>query len=309
MSNSQSFADLVDLAMAQDAVGSNMRPVVEKELFHYEIFAAMDKVGLLKDLVFQGGTSLRLCRGSDRFSEDLDFAGGKSFDFSSMREIKSCIEAHINKKYGLAVRVKEPKASERNDGVTVDKWWVSIETSPGMADIPRQKIKLEIANVPAYTQELTPLLLNYDALRGARPILVNAESINEILADKIVALPTSISKYKDGAMVLTDTKIRYRDIWDIAWLRGQGAKLDGELVIKKLNDYGIARYPELLDKTIERLPLIVASDMFKKQMGRFIKSDALESRFSTPGGLEYFVRENARVFEGTKAHLVAAPTH
>ncbi|CDG92427.1 hypothetical protein XBP1_330002 [Xenorhabdus bovienii str. puntauvense] len=28
---------------------------------------------------FQGGTSLSLCYGGNRFSEDLDFAGGKDF--------------------------------------------------------------------------------------------------------------------------------------------------------------------------------------------------------------------------------------
>lgn len=71
------FSALVDLAMAHPGLSAT-RPVVEKELLHYEIFQALDAEGLLKDLVFQGGTSLRLCRGSDRFSEDLDFAGGRA---------------------------------------------------------------------------------------------------------------------------------------------------------------------------------------------------------------------------------------
>ena len=79
----EDFKLYVEKAMA-DSEMSAMRPVVEKELLHYEIFNALDQDGLLKNLVFQGGTSLRLCRGSERFSEDLDFVGGKDFSSASM---------------------------------------------------------------------------------------------------------------------------------------------------------------------------------------------------------------------------------
>ena len=77
------FNELVDLVMVDPAL-SAMRPVVEKELLHYEIFQALDAEGLLKDLVFQGGTSLRLCCGSDRFSEDLDFRHRDIWDLAWM---------------------------------------------------------------------------------------------------------------------------------------------------------------------------------------------------------------------------------
>jgi hypothetical protein len=90
----EDFEQLVNLSM-ENADFANMRPVVEKELLHYEIFSALDEAGLLKNLVFQGGTSLRLCRGSDRFSEDLGFAGGKNFSSVSMEKIKACIQPWI----------------------------------------------------------------------------------------------------------------------------------------------------------------------------------------------------------------------
>jgi|GEM_PF-5801988 len=38
-----------------------LRPVVEKELLHYDILFCLSEAGLLKRLTFQGGTSLRLC--------------------------------------------------------------------------------------------------------------------------------------------------------------------------------------------------------------------------------------------------------
>jgi predicted nucleotidyltransferase component of viral defense system len=72
------FAALVDKAMILSGRG-HMRPVIEKELLHYDILFSLDKEGLLDILTFQGGTSLRLCYGAPRFSEDLDFAGGRDF--------------------------------------------------------------------------------------------------------------------------------------------------------------------------------------------------------------------------------------
>jgi predicted nucleotidyltransferase component of viral defense system len=86
----EDFKQYVEMALKNTDLAT-MRPVVEKELMHYEILNALDEEGLLKSLVFQGGTSLRLCRGSDRFSEDLDFAGGKDFSSASMEKIKDCI--------------------------------------------------------------------------------------------------------------------------------------------------------------------------------------------------------------------------
>ncbi|WP_271460381.1 nucleotidyl transferase AbiEii/AbiGii toxin family protein [Pantoea leporis] len=158
------FNQLVDLAMANASL-SKMRPVVEKELLHYEIFQALDAEGLLKDIVFQGGTSLRLCRGSDRFSEYLDFAGGSDFSADSMQKIKTCVEKRIGERFGLNVVVNNKPAIVGQDAINhvrVEKWWISIETAPENPAMPRQKIKLEIANIPAYTRELVALRINYD---------------------------------------------------------------------------------------------------------------------------------------------------
>lgn len=64
----EDFNTLVELAMREKSY-AHMRPVVEKELLHYELLFVLDKQGLLDNLTFQGGTSLRLCYGSSRFSE------------------------------------------------------------------------------------------------------------------------------------------------------------------------------------------------------------------------------------------------
>lgn len=54
----ENFKELVDAVMTQPGRMA-MRPVVEKEILHYDIFYALDAAGLLKDLVFQRGSGLR----------------------------------------------------------------------------------------------------------------------------------------------------------------------------------------------------------------------------------------------------------
>ncbi|MBE7564108.1 nucleotidyl transferase AbiEii/AbiGii toxin family protein [Acidithiobacillus sp. HP-6] len=283
------FSRYVDMAMAGRGLDA-MRPVVEKELLHYEIFNALDSEGLLKNLVFQGGTSLRLCRGSDRFSEDLDFAGGKAFTSDSVSKIKACVTQRVGDRFGLDVTVREPRTAKQGQNVQVDKWTVSVETHPGRPDLPRQKIKLEIANIPAYTREVVPLRMNYSVLDGVSPTLVVAESIHEILADKLVALPTSIAKIDEYGIADTAARIRYRDIWDIAWLTGQGAEVDMEMVWKKVADYGIQEFPRLLDHAISQIPEIAASHAFRQQMSRFVERSKHEKIFGMPGYEGYFTQ-------------------
>ncbi|CDH01279.1 conserved hypothetical protein [Xenorhabdus bovienii str. feltiae Moldova] len=81
------------------------------------------------------------------FSENLDFAGGKGVLSRQLGAMKQCIEDFISTLYGLEVTVKEPEYAELN----ISKWQISIITSPNRKDLPKQRIKIEVANIPAYT--------------------------------------------------------------------------------------------------------------------------------------------------------------
>ena len=263
----QNFAKLVNHAM-QSATVSHMRAVIEKELLHYDILFALEKGGLLDQLVFQGGTSLRLCYGGNRFSEDLDFAGGKKFTSADLADMKACIEKYIGKRYGLEVTVKEPKELREDPQyaeLSIEKWQVAVVTSPERKDLPKQKIKLEIANVPAYTKDPLPLLVNYDFLPdGYSDTLILTETLDEVMADKIISLPA------------TTRYVRHRDIWDLAWLQQQGAQLNIDLVRYKIADYKLDAYEAMLSGLIERLPALVSSGEFTGEMKRFLPTDVFE---------------------------------
>ena len=61
---------------------------------------------------------------------------------------------------------------------------------------------------------------------AAHPSLIlQAQSREEILADKIIAL------------ALRENRVKYRDLWDISWLTQQGVELPVRLIPLKVGDH------------------------------------------------------------------------
>ena len=253
--------------------GQHLTDIIQKELLHYDILYCMDRAGLLNQLVFQGGTALRLCHGSNRHSEDLDFAGGADFSIDKMASLKPRIESYIENRYGLRSNVKVPKRIINMESgrtqVGVGRWWVSVVTHPNHRDRPHQRVKIEIANVPAITSEVKALSANYELLPdGYEDTLIRVETQEEILADKVISLAAAAKRY-----------IRYRDIWDMAWLQRKGVGLREDLVLHKIEDYGIEEYDTLIDNVVGKLPDLVTGKGFENQMRRLLSSDQYESTF------------------------------
>lgn len=283
MSDIENFNQLVDRAIRIKGL-AHMRPVLAKELLHYDILFSLEKEGLLDSLTFQGGTSLRLCYGAPRFSEDLDFVGGRDFSSSKVMGIKQCIEKYIGERYGLEITVKEPKdiASDLDySDIKVDKWQIRITTSPESKDLPKQKIKLEVANIPAYSREPQAIQQNYDFLPdGYNDMLIMTETLDEIMADKVVSL-ASCQRY-----------VRHRDIWDLRWLKQQGAKLNKNYILNKIKDYKIDHYPDKLKIMIDRLDNIIRGKAFMDEMTRFLPQEVQERTLKKDKFIDFLVNED-----------------
>jgi len=274
---------------------AQMRPVIEKELLHYDILFSLDKEGLLDPLTFQGGTSLRLCHGSPRFSEDLDFAGGPDFAGRQLKAIKSCVEHYVGQRYDLEVSVKEPaelKGEADYAGLTVDKWQIAVVTAPRRRDLPKQRIKVEVANIPAYSREPRPLLVNYDFLPdGYGDTLIITETLDEVMADKLISLVNTV-RY-----------VRHRDIWDLRWLKQHGARPNLTWVRQKIRDYGIADYPDKLAAMWQRLPDIVHGSQFRQEMARFIPTEVQERTLKKDKFYDFLVVEIRDLLQDLKRAL------
>lgn len=178
------------------------------------ILASLSRDGVFNDLVFQGGTSLRLFYGNPRFSEDLDFVlrlGKNSFDL--IQKI-SKVQTFVNDVFPFLEEIKI--GIQKNDQ---DMQRLIFRT---VSDIPEQKlcIHIELAYIPSYRNQ--PKILDYPPLNPA----VRVEDASEILADKMTALGSR--PYLKG-----------RDIWDIHFLTVEKQiSVPWDLVIQKAKDYG-----------------------------------------------------------------------
>lgn len=268
MANTTDFRNMASLFAGENKMGL-LLPAIEKELLHYEILQAMDKARYLERLTFQGGTCLRLCYGAERLSEDLDFVGGPEFDLEQMHGLHSVLVSALENRYAVEVEVVDP--SNRNDEVF--SWQVKIVTAPERPDIPKQRISIQIATVPAHTREVCSLTVNYAGLPSSYAnTLVLCESKEEICADKLKAF-------------ITSSYIRYRDLWDMRWLTVQPNFDTSALPVlfaHKLQDYQAA---DLFDKQLGRLDMldeIVNSKEFLEQMQRFIPAPVLAETLERP---------------------------
>ncbi len=174
----------------------------------------------------------------------------------------------------------------------VAKWQVSIQTAPRRCVIPRQRIKVEVAGIPASTRTLKSLARNYRFLPdGYSDVLISVESLDEIMADKLVSLP-SCARY-----------VRHRDIWDLRWLKQQGAEIDLAMVIDKVRDYGEAAYLDKLRSMIGRLDEIVRGAAFKNEMTRFIPRDVQARTLDRAGFDAFLATEVKELLKATQRAL------
>lgn len=90
---------LVQSILKENPEYSGFENVIEKEIFHHDILSALHQNGLLNDLTFIGGTSLRMCHGWNRLSEDLDM-NYSQLKLSSFQDV-SLADVHCCKRVSL----------------------------------------------------------------------------------------------------------------------------------------------------------------------------------------------------------------
>ena len=103
--------------------------------------------------------------------------------------------------------------------------------------------------------------------------ILQAESREEIFADKLVAF------------ALRANRVKFRDVWDLAWLHQQGVKPSIDLVPAKLQDHHCpqAQFLRVLDA--RRLALRSDAGMasgFRQEMRRFLPADLVSRTADQP---------------------------
>ena len=264
------FEDLLALAERHAERNNQIKDTVLKEILHRDILTTMHRSGLSRDLVFQGGTALRLCYGNTRYSEDLDFVRSEPLDESRFEAFKAALQDHLRDRYGLRVRIADPKKPlvERStpERVAVHRWVATIEIND--IRIRNQKIHIEVADVPAYDAQSRTISNPY--ADNTRPTIMQVSSMREIMADKIIA-------------VAGRPYFKARDIWDIKWLMDRRVETNLTWVEKKAVDYHLAPATDslspMLDRLTDRIANLAQSETLKKfkdEMSRFLTRDQAE---------------------------------
>lgn len=271
------FDTLVSQALRNQSSFSALRNVVEKEILHHDIMRELNQAGLLQQLTFIGGTCLRACYNSNRLSEDLDFTGGANFKKSDLEALKRTLESRLQEKYGVPITVTEPKAERQGN---VDTWKLQVNTQPERSDMPAQRINLDICSVPSYQVVPQTLRNHYGVNLGTDNLIINAQSREEIFADKLIAF------------AMRRGRLKHRDLWDIGWLTQNRVKPAYELLEAKLVDHGesVAEYQENSDARLNQLTndhQLQAGFTF--EMRRFLPPQTLEQTVNQAGFWPYLV--------------------
>lgn len=268
------FLDIAAEIVERDPDLRGCRPVVEKELLHVEILTAMNAAGHLRHLTFKGGTCLRLCHGAVRFSEDLDFSGGKAFDHVLLDDVGDVLRDRIGRQYELEVETR-----------TANRWVARMVTRPSNSNarLGVQRIKIEVDDrEPPSTSAPTSIYQHYRHVVGDyAPLVVRSVPLEDICSDKLIAFPVSVAERQNP---------RYRDVWDVLWIAQQTRNVDAivQATKGKVESRGLGeRFNQVADGAANRMDAIVNSDAFSTTLRRFLRESTADQTIGNADYREY----------------------
>jgi len=121
---------------------------------------------------------------------------------------------------------------------------------------------------------------HYGVEMGTSGLIIQAQSREEILADKLVAL------------ALRPNRLKNRDLWDIVWLKQQGIDLSLDLIPKKILDRqrSTVEFLKLLNERMSQLQRNpVLHQDFIREMKRFLPVHIVEETIKNEAFWDYLV--------------------
>lgn len=240
--------------------------LVFKEYVQLVILDYLFRRGLFSQLVFQGGTALRLAYQGVRYSEDLDFVlKQKDLDvFKKAGEHLQPLASHIKK---IIPMITGAQLKAQKETSTFRRYCLIVEADFLNA---KDKTNIEIANVPSYDHNT--IMIRHPDMALAPALTV--ETADEILSDKILAF--AARKYIKG-----------RDIWDIYFitrvLNIPVSQAIMSMVKNKIKDYGLDE-SEFLRLLVEKTEWLKKDGVpvLHEEMDRFLPMayrDAYQSQY------------------------------
>jgi len=152
-----------------------MQDLIKQEQFELEVLDVMNSHRILKDLVFCGGTMLRLCFGLNRFSVDLDFWTVEVVDREKLsNELKNVLAERYNltdaasKFHTPLFEFRSPRYPRRLKIEIRDKPR-KVETEPAIAfsAFSNLQVLLEVVSLKEMMREKVGALIDRKEIRDA----------------------------------------------------------------------------------------------------------------------------------------------
>jgi len=269
-SKASGLKSAIDAFIQRRGIEAAMDQNLMKEAIHLHLLSALSEAGVLRHVVFQGGTALRLCYGGERYSEDLAFVCGKAGAYLEDVEFDALVDTALETTKRTLQRDFDIDATQitlkrpaqpglvKGSDVNVAAWQIVVPVNP-TPKTPKSRTKIEFANVPSYDSK--PLSVSATpGLVQIQDIILNAETPNEIVADKAVALTAR-------------AVLKFRDVWDVWFLVNKlGAIPDREMVLKKFADYGTLDIAVKANARLDELAKDATATAFYAEMRRFLPS-------------------------------------
>lgn len=227
-----SIEDIQKLAASENLPFHTVAAEVIQIAFLEALYAQKEST----EVVFHGGTSIRLLHGGYRYSEDLDFA----VPTLGPEQLAPILEKSAHRTRHLLSTVMGTSEVELRarpvKKENIYAWWLKVAPKSYRGKI---HVKLEFGRYPVYQPRSLPVTLR-NPLLSLSPITVSP-SPEELFLDKIGALSGR-------------EHLKNRDFFDIWYFTAVlKPQIDYDLLVKKFKDYHTEKPLMTLEKRLKQL--------------------------------------------------------
>ena len=293
------LGDWADAIVAAAPGFGHAKRALESELLSMAVFDVIHRFALLPDdAVFIGGTALRLCHGSPRFSEDLDF---HTPQFAPRTLDRETLAIETEKLTGCRISVSTPTGR----GSTLARVSAEIPGRDRSQRRPRMKVDLGEGLQVDARPEIITLRMAGGLVPGMGDVgdafSFRTSSKEEIFADKHMAL------------VGRRRRIKHRDLFDILWLRHRGVDFRPDIVVAKVDAEDRADFAATLRQRAKAGRDAISNGSYQAEMEHFLPGDSgwlltePRRREGMAGGFETLVLDHAKLVDRELSRTVTGP--
>ncbi len=244
-----------------------------REIAQRIILCGLARSGLFENAVFYGGTSLKILRDLDRFSEDLDFVLINDCD----ADFSGCVAYAIKElaAYGIDADVKMKEKNVQTGVITcyisfnlretVEKAGMSISAASNEKMSVKTELETTVANLGN---------IEYKTITWPGFAKIKTFDLSTMFSSKLMAVLERNWK----------TRVKGRDFYDYLYYISKGAVpnydyLTAALRIKEKIGADESVTPEILKTMLKERFEIVDFDLAWKDVSSFVSSDRMKDAF------------------------------